>query len=151
MKMSAAVFRLRKKRLKLTQQAFATKLGISTSSIQNWESGRQQPDAMGLMKLMAEASLSGNRELALFFGNGLLKGHGAPNGRVYIPPVMTDPFEQLAADTVLRAFFVPTNHTHAIVDVIGAAIEDPERATWFREEAVRRDLIPREEGSSKKK
>jgi transcriptional regulator with XRE-family HTH domain len=161
MTVNKAVVALRK-HLKQTQQRFATSLDMSISALQNYEQTRI-PEAKQLLKFHRAAHEAGRDDLArVFLGaaeealslNGLT-GSYKECPQVYfkwrmVPP--RDEFEEEATDTVLRCLR-GLNRPAAVkvIDALSAAIDDPERAQWFEEEAVRRSIITATKSKRRKK
>jgi transcriptional regulator with XRE-family HTH domain len=174
MTVNKAVVALRK-HLKQTQQRFATDLDMSISALQNYEQSRI-PEAKQLLRFQRAAHVAGRYDLARVFqgaaegalglgglasvykqeplGGGLasvLEGGGRFPLRVRtLPP--SNEFEQEATDAVLRCLR-GFNQSAAVnvVDAVCAAIDDPTRAQWFEEEAVRRSIITTTKTKRRKK
>jgi transcriptional regulator with XRE-family HTH domain len=142
-----------RRHVKKTQQIFATELGISISALNNYERKRI-PEPKQLLTFERAAIDAGRHDLAKVFEAALREALGlgwtVPPGEqglgilwslMKLPP--RDEFEQEATRTVLNSLrgLSPPAKGKAIVDAIGAAIGDPERALWFMEEAARRNLV----------
>jgi transcriptional regulator with XRE-family HTH domain len=180
MTVSKAVVALRK-HLKQTQQRFATALDMSISALQNYEQSRMPEskqllrfhraaqeagrDDLARVFLAAAQETLGLSGLGALYrpeplgpepfdrsglGSAIEGGGRSPWKVRTLPP--RDEFEQEAADAVLRCLR-GSNQPAAlrVVDAVSAAIEDPVRAQWFEDEAVRRNIITTAKAKRRKK
>jgi transcriptional regulator with XRE-family HTH domain len=137
MTVKEAVRALREQRRE-TQQVFATRLGMSISTLQNYEQDRM-PETKQLFVLEREAVNANRLDLATVFRAALVEKLGP------MPHMPRDDFERLAIEVVLFGIRGTNHKSEAprVVACIFAALIDsnPDRAVWFRDEAIRRGLI----------
>jgi transcriptional regulator with XRE-family HTH domain len=128
-----AVYALRK-HVGKTQQIFATELGISISSLNNYERQRG-PEPKQLFRFERAAIDAGRLDLAQIFRAALEKSLGVEHGETAIFQ-SKDRFETRAISKLLSCI---RGNTAAAPSVIGAiAAGEPK---WFIDEAIRRGLF----------
>src|SRR5215813_2916338 len=84
-------------RLKMSQQAMATRLNLSMAALRNYESGAtESPDPRPLYAYMMEAEKSEEKELAATFRHALYESLNMPdNWRGLLPIEPRDDFEKI--------------------------------------------------------
>jgi transcriptional regulator with XRE-family HTH domain len=113
-RIGAALKELREQRLRLSQQAFAVRLGMSMNSVARFETGRI-PEAQSLNRIAALAVETGNQDLAKVFAEAAMERAGIPipSGEFVVGNLTYE----------LRMNATESNH----VNVLLAALRDPDR------------------------
>jgi transcriptional regulator with XRE-family HTH domain len=132
-----------------TQQIFATELGISISSLNNYERKRT-PEPKQLFRFERAALDSGRGDLAEVFRDALVKSLGVIEPGELAVFHAKDDFEVMVISTVLLSIRGGTEAARPIVDAVRQALALSKNRKKFIEEAKRRGFMNEPSGREKK-
>jgi transcriptional regulator with XRE-family HTH domain len=123
-----------------TQQIFATELGISISSLNNYERKRT-PEPKQLFRFERAAIDSGRGDLAEVFRDALVKSLGGVQPGELAVFHAKDDFETIAISTLLLSIRGGTEAAPPLVDALIQALARSKNRKKFIEEAIRRGFM----------
>jgi transcriptional regulator with XRE-family HTH domain len=118
-----------------TQQIFATELGISISSLSNYERERE-PEPKQLFRFERAAADAGRSDLSMVFRDALEKSLGVEHGETALFQ-SRDRFETIAISTLLLCIRGGTEGAGPLIEAVAAAIKSKDKQK-FTAEAIRR-------------